>query len=131
MKGKSFLAIFMMCALMAFGAASHVAAAAADNSAGYHSKAKAKMTSHSRKESKIKKAAMNAEKGTKETGKEISKGGQKAGEAVARGSEEGAKEMARATKRASHTTAKGARKGGRAMARGIKKVGSGIKKAGK
>ncbi|MEK6303322.1 MAG: hypothetical protein AABO41_21645 [Acidobacteriota bacterium] len=135
MKSKLFLATFTVCMLFAGGAVSRAAmvmqAPTTDQQTGDQSIAKTKGTNKTKKESNLKKAALDVGKGTQATGKEVGKGGEKAGKAVAKGSEKVAKGTAVATKDAGKVTAKGAEKTGKATARGVKKVGSEFKKIGK
>lgn len=111
MKTKLLRATFTMCMLLAGGAASNTAIAMQAAPANHQT---------AKKESKLKKAANDAGKGTKETGKKVGKGREKAGKAVADGSEAVAK-----------GTAKGATKAAKATATGVKKVGHESKKIGR
>jgi hypothetical protein len=128
MKSKMFLAIFMMSVLFTGGMVSYAAtakrAAPADYLTGGQSMARTERTTRRKKSSKLRKGAVDVEKGTKDTGRDIGKGSEKAGEGVAKGTEVGAKETATVGKDVGKDTTKVTRKAGNATARGVKKVGS-------
>ncbi|MGA9767957.1 MAG: hypothetical protein WBV94_02885 [Blastocatellia bacterium] len=72
------------------------------------------------KKNKIKRAAVDVEKGTKATGKAVGKGSKETGEAIAKGSEKTAK-----------VTARGAEKTGKGTARLGRRIGRAFKPSGK
>jgi hypothetical protein len=135
MKRKLFLASFMILVTFAGGAVSRAANARQAPAANYYSgdtsTAKTEVAMRRRKRSKLKTAADDLGKGTKDVGKEVGKGGEKAGEGVARGSEVGARATATGGKDVAKGTAKGAEDVGKVTAKGVKKTGRGIKKIAK
>jgi hypothetical protein len=135
MKSKVFLASFTMFVMFAGGALSHAANAMQPPTADYHSgdrsTAKTEGAMRRKRRSKVRRAADDVGKGTKDTGREIGRGGENAGEGVAKGTDVGAKATATAGKDAARGTAKGAEDVGKATAKGVKRTGRGIRKIAK
>jgi hypothetical protein len=130
MKHKLVFAIFMAVMLVVGPTVSHATIAppfAAQAQTNNQSTVPTDATNKRVKKNKIKRAAIDAEKGTKATGKAIGKGGKKTGKIVAKGSEKTAEATAVATKDSGKAIAKGAEKTGEETARAARKIGSAFK----
>ena len=124
MKTKTSFASFMIGMLVVAATVSMEAQATTTTGQSYSlSNTQHNRTMKSRKQGKVKTAARDVGRGTKDTGKGIANGGEKAGEGVAKGSRTAANASAEGARDASKATATGVKKTGKATAKAGKKVG--------
>ena len=124
MKSKILFASFMIGMLLIAPTVSIEAQTATTTGQQYkRSNTRANRIHKSRKQGKVKTAAQDVGRGTKDTGKGIANGGEKVGEGVAKGSRTAADATADGARDVSKATATGVKKTGKATAKAGKKIG--------